>query len=60
MPVEVAKIVDDFNKLWPRGTDIAIYLWLDVNVSEVVHDYANNESSYMDITWYGTSDYPPI
>ena len=21
MPVEVAKIVDDFNKLWPRGTD---------------------------------------
>lgn len=21
MPVEVAKLVDDFNKLWPRGTD---------------------------------------
>ena len=21
MPVEVAKIVDDFNKFWPRGTD---------------------------------------
>ena len=42
------------------GTDKAIYLGLDVNMSEVVHDYANKKFSYMDITWYGASDYPPI